>query len=203
MTRAPRRRKPQGVRRLDITERTRLLTWLWLGLQGWTLLSSLCRPGSCFCSVVLARRIFSTSPIIGSLGKCLASWKRLPWGSSCVFLSLKLLATQPEQAGMEWAEAPALCPVSQGQGCFTPAQLNTFNEVPGGGGRQRLGKGASLLLLAPFTFSNPAFNVSLNSVSLYADSLSGPSCLFNNHVPSGSFMSGVKLVSRDTGVSLT
>jgi hypothetical protein len=31
--------------------------------------------------------------------------------------------------------APAPCPVSQDPGWFTPAQLNTFNEVPGGGGR--------------------------------------------------------------------
>lgn len=87
------------------TEDQTSLTWLWLGLGAWTLLSSLCCPGSCFCSVVLACRISRTSPIRGGLRKCLASWKKLPWGSSCVFLSLKLLATQLELAGMEWVEA--------------------------------------------------------------------------------------------------
>lgn len=64
-------------------------------------------------------------------------------------------------------------------------------------------EGSSLLLLSAFAFPKPAFGVGLNSVSLYAGSLFGPSYLFNNYVPSGFFMSGVKLVSRDKGVPLT
>lgn len=77
-----------------------------------------------------------------------------------------------------------------------------------------LWKEASLSLLSFFFYLplnpwyqdqeiQPAFNVGLNSVLPYVPSPFGHSYWYNNYVPSGSFLSGGKLVSRDKGVPLT